>query len=60
MRLSYNVWMMDSDIILFDDPYKYWKSPPFANYTIIDQIEVLYVEGDQPKPLNSLTLSHKP
>ena len=40
VRLQYNVLLLDSDVILFDDPYKYFKAPPFANFTVINQAEV--------------------
>lgn len=40
VRLRYNVLCMDSDVIVFDDPYRYFKSPPFSNFTILDQPEV--------------------
>ena len=40
MRLGYNIFIVDSDVIFFDDPYRYFKSPPFAGYTIINQAEV--------------------
>jgi hypothetical protein len=31
---------MDSDVIIFDDPYKYLKAPPFRDFTVLDQPEV--------------------
>lgn len=40
VRLGYNVFLTDTDVIFFDDPYVYFKSPPFANYTVINQPEV--------------------
>ncbi len=40
VRLQYNVFVVDTDVIFFDDPYLYFKSPPFANFTIINQPEV--------------------
>lgn len=45
-RLQYNVLLLDSDVILFDDPYKYFKAPPFSNFTIINQAEVLFQQED--------------
>ncbi len=29
MRLGYNVLIVDSDAIIYDDPYKYFKAEPF-------------------------------
>ena len=34
----------DSDVVMFDDPYRYFKSPPFSNFTIINQPEILWSE----------------
>ncbi|KAG2437206.1 hypothetical protein HXX76_005869 [Chlamydomonas incerta] len=46
VRLRYNTFIVDTDAIFFDDPYVYFKSPPFANFTIINQPEVLYNQDD--------------
>ncbi|EFJ41466.1 hypothetical protein VOLCADRAFT_98512 [Volvox carteri f. nagariensis] len=46
VRMRYNVFLVDTDVIFFDDPYLYFKSPPFANFTIINQPEVLYDQLD--------------
>ncbi|KAG2435830.1 hypothetical protein HXX76_007025 [Chlamydomonas incerta] len=46
VRLGYNVFLTDTDVIFFDDPYVYFKSPPFANYTVINQPETLYDQAD--------------
>ncbi|GIL82746.1 hypothetical protein Vretifemale_11618 [Volvox reticuliferus] len=46
VRMRYNVFLVDTDVIFFDDPYVYFKSPPFANFTIINQPEVLYDQSD--------------
>lgn len=40
IRMQYNVFLVDTDVIFFDDPYVYFKSPPFANFTVINQPEV--------------------
>jgi hypothetical protein len=40
VRLGYNVMMLDTDIVLMDDPYKYFKAPPFSSFTILNQAEV--------------------
>jgi hypothetical protein len=39
-RLGYNVLCTDSDIVVFDDVYRYFKSPPFSEYQVINQAEV--------------------
>lgn len=44
--------LLDSDVTLFDDPYKYFKKPPFKDLVVINQEEhanaanggVLYVQ----------------
>jgi hypothetical protein len=40
VRLRVNTFLVDTDVIFFDDPYLYFKSPPFANFTVINQPEV--------------------
>lgn len=52
IRLGYNVLLLDSDVIIFDDPYKYLKQSPFKDMVVINQEEnrvasnggVLYVQ----------------
>lgn len=52
IRLGYNVLLLDSDVTVFDDPYKYFKQPPFKDVVVINQEEspvaanggVLYVQ----------------
>ena len=39
IRLGYNVLLMDSDLIIMDDPYKYFKQPPFKDITVLNQAE---------------------
>ena len=39
VRLGYNVLMTDNDVVLFDDPYHYFKSPPFSHFTVLNQME---------------------
>ena len=34
VRLGYNVLSTDNDVMLFDDPYAYFKSPPFSDFTV--------------------------
>ncbi len=29
LRLGYNVLLADADVIFFDDPYRFFKQPPF-------------------------------
>ena len=58
IRLGYNVLLLDSDVIVFDDPYKYLKHPPFKDIVVINQEEgvlapnggVLYVQVNQTRP----------
>ncbi len=40
VRLGYNVLVMDTDVVVFKDPYQFWKAPPFSNFTILGQAEV--------------------
>lgn len=52
IRLGYNVLLLDSDVTVFDDPYKYFKQPPFKDVVVVNQEEspvaanggVLYVQ----------------
>ncbi|GFR53208.1 hypothetical protein Agub_g15914, partial [Astrephomene gubernaculifera] len=46
VRQRYNVFLTDTDVIFFDDPYLYFKQPPFSNFTIINQPELLYEQAD--------------
>ena len=47
---------MDSDVIVMDDPYKYFKHPPFKHITVLNQAErptapnggLLYVQNAAP------------
>ncbi len=58
IRLGYNVLLLDSDVIVFDNPYKYLKHPPFKDIVVINQEEgllapnggVLYVQVNQTRP----------
>ena len=48
--------MMDSDAVVMDDPYKYFKHPPFKDITVLNQAEnaenpnggLLYVQNAAP------------
>ena len=52
IRLGYNVLLLDTDVTILDDPYKYFKQLPFRDMVIINQEEghttanggVLYVQ----------------
>jgi len=55
VRLRYNVMFLDTDLIIFDDPYKYFKQPPFdkANMMMAGgvsevNIGVMYVQNAAP------------
>ena len=56
IRLGYNVLLLDTDVMIMDDPYKYLKQPPFSAFTVVNQAEsptepnggVLYVQGAAP------------
>ena len=39
LRLGYNVLLVDSDTAVFDDPYKYFKQPPFQDIVVLNQEE---------------------
>lgn len=49
--------MLDSDVLIMDDPYKYFKQPPFKELTVMNQAEspvdpnggVLYVQNAAPE-----------
>ena len=43
--LDWQVFMSDNDVVLFDDPYAYFKAPPFSKFTVINQQEVRYGGG---------------
>ena len=59
ISLGYNALLLDSDVIVFDDPYKYLKHPPFKDIVVINQEEgvlapnggVLYVQVNQTRPV---------
>ena len=40
VRAGYNVLLMDTDVLVLDDPYRYWKKPPFDKYTLLVQVGV--------------------
>ena len=56
VRLGYNVLLTDSDMAIMDDPYKYFKHPPFKDITVLNQAEnsvdpnggLLYVQNAAP------------
>lgn len=41
VRLGYNVLVTDNDVVFFEDPYPFFKSPPFLSFTVINQQESL-------------------
>jgi hypothetical protein len=43
-RIGYGVLSIDADVVIFDDPYRFFKAPPFSNFTVINQPEMLYSE----------------
>ena len=58
--------LLDADVTVFDDPYKYFKQPPFKDFNVINQPEsagaanggILYVQVsvlDFPLVLNATT-----
>lgn len=57
IRLGYNVLLLDSDTAMLDDPYKYFKQPPFDDIVVLNQEEdgiistnggILYVQNSAP------------
>ncbi len=42
IRLGYNVLLLDTDVAVFDDPYKYFKKPPFQDIVVLNQEESSY------------------
>ena len=52
IRFGYNILLLDADVTVFNDPYKYFKQPPFQDINVINQEEnpilanggVLYVQ----------------
>ncbi len=36
LRLGYNLLYSDSDAIIFDDPYRYVKQPPFSSFQFLN------------------------
>ncbi|MEW5299180.1 MAG: hypothetical protein WDW36_002220 [Sanguina aurantia] len=35
LRLGYNVLLVDADIVMFHDPYKFLKAPPLAHHNLL-------------------------
>ncbi|GAX73095.1 hypothetical protein CEUSTIGMA_g548.t1 [Chlamydomonas eustigma] len=55
LRLRYNILFLDTDIIIFDDPYKYFKAYPFNETNIFfdgsflsPNIGIMYVQNVAP------------
>ena len=40
VRAGYNVLLMDTDVLLINDPYEFWKKPPFSKFQILAQVRV--------------------
>ena len=40
IRAGYSVLLMDTDVLLLNDPYEYWKKPPFSKFQILAQVRV--------------------
>ncbi|GAX76869.1 hypothetical protein CEUSTIGMA_g4315.t1 [Chlamydomonas eustigma] len=40
VRAGYNVLVMDTDVLLFEDPYKFWKAAPFKSYHLLVQADL--------------------
>ena len=40
IRAGYNVLLMDTDVLLLNDPYEFWKKPPFSKFQILAQVRV--------------------
>lgn len=38
VQAAYNVFLLDTDVLLFDDPYKYFKTPPFSAFQLLAQV----------------------
>ena len=57
-RLGYNVLLLDSVVTLYDDPYKFFKQPPFQDLVVINQEEyvntanggVIYIQVTNTRP----------
>ena len=68
IRLGYNVLMMDSDVVVMHDPYKYFKHKPFKDITVMNQAEspvdpnggVLYVQNAAPDGPAAFMFAGKP
>ncbi|GAX79799.1 hypothetical protein CEUSTIGMA_g7239.t1 [Chlamydomonas eustigma] len=39
VRLGYNVLMTDNDVVFFEDPYSFFKRPPFSHFVVLNQQE---------------------
>ena len=56
MKLGYNVLLLDSDVSIMHNPYRYLKHPTFKDLTVMNQAEspvesnggVLYVQNAAP------------
>jgi hypothetical protein len=39
LRAGYNLLLLDTDVLIFDDPYKYFKAEPFSKYNLLAQVQ---------------------
>ena len=40
LRLRVNLLLLDTDVVLLDDPYKYLRAPPLADKTVVLQVSL--------------------
>ena len=40
LRAGYNLLLLDTDVLVFDDPYKHFKAEPFSKYNLLAQVRV--------------------
>lgn len=65
VRLGYNILLLDTDIAVLDDPYKYFKEPPFQDVVLLNQHEwsttpnggLLYIQNAKPDGPAAFVLS---
>lgn len=46
VRLGYNVMVVDSDMIIFDDPYALFKSPPFSQVQLLIAVSAVWLQHE--------------
>ncbi|PSC76104.1 DNA-directed RNA polymerases and III subunit RPABC2 [Micractinium conductrix] len=45
LRMRYNVLSLDADVSLLDDPYRYFKAPPFSKYNALFHRDAVDSDG---------------